>query len=205
MLVRYLKRELHYRMEDVQHRVGWAGTAGGISHLRKRRIVRAYARRHGLRVFVETGTYLGDMTAAMAPLFDHIHSIELGSELYRAACERLRRYRNVSLYHGDSALVLPDVLARCHGDTLLWLDAHYSAGITARATIDTPIAAELAAIFSRRGSRDVILIDDARLFTGSNDYPALADLREWIAREAPHLDVAVAEDVIRLTPRHTHA
>jgi hypothetical protein len=203
MLVRLLKRELHYRIDDVRRRVGRAGADGGISHLRKRAIVKAHAQRHRLRLFVETGTYLGDMTAAMAPLFDHVHSIELGYELYRAARERLRHRRNVTLYHGDSALVLPDVLARCHGDTLFWLDAHYSAGITARATIETPVAAELAAIFTRRGSRDVILIDDARLFNGSNDYPVLADLTQWITREAPHFDVAVAEDVIRLTPRRT--
>ena len=45
-------------------------------HVVKQRVLREYAERYELKVFVETGTYRGDMVQAMKPLFDKIYSIE---------------------------------------------------------------------------------------------------------------------------------
>ena len=45
------------------------------SHLLKQRTVRDYAQRYGLRVLIETGTYYGEMVAAMKKPLCEIHSV----------------------------------------------------------------------------------------------------------------------------------
>ena len=49
----------------------------------KQRIVKQYQSRYSLNVFVETGTYLGDMVDAMKSRFREIYSVEL-SDIIRA-------------------------------------------------------------------------------------------------------------------------
>jgi hypothetical protein len=151
--------------------------------------------------FIETGTYRGDMTAAMARHFGEVHSIELGEDLFERAVQRFRGQPHVHIHHGDSASVLARVLADCSDPTLFWLDAHYSAGITARADKDTPVIEELSHIFRHPVKTHVILIDDARCFDGQGGYPSLPDLAEIVARDAPQLSMSVQADIIRLVPR----
>lgn len=61
---------------------------GPAPHSVKQRAVAELARAHGAKIFVETGTYRGDMVAAMQPNFDKLYSIELSPELHRAAVRR---------------------------------------------------------------------------------------------------------------------
>jgi hypothetical protein len=42
-----------------------------------------------------------------------------------------------------------------------------------------------------------VLIDDARLFTGTQGYPTLDDLRAEVVRERPGSRVDLAADIIR--------
>jgi hypothetical protein len=120
--------------------------------------IRWHARRHGLRYFVETGTYLGNTTAAVAGLFDKCWAIELSTELYERARRRFAG-TNVECVQGDSGASLRKVVADLPGPALFWLDAHASGGITADAGYD-PVYAELDAIFPA-SARLVVLIDDA--------------------------------------------
>lgn len=83
--------------------------------------------------------------------------------------------------------------------TLFWLDGHYSSGITASAETHTPISAELQAILIHSVKEHVILIDDARCFNGTNDYPHLDELLR-IIREEGSYSAEVSADIIRLTP-----
>jgi hypothetical protein len=149
---------------------------------------------------VETGTYMGDMVAAMSADFDQIHSIELGPDLFEKARQRFAGMAHVQLHQGDSATTLPEVLRRLNGPALFWLDGHYSAGITAKGSKDTPIVEELEAIYRHDAQRHVILIDDARLFDGSADYPTLDNLRKRVTGWSPNAVMAVADDIIRLHP-----
>ena len=167
-------------------------------HILKQHTVREYARRFGLRTLVETGTYMGEMVAAMSADFDQIHSIELGADLFEKARQRFTGMKHVHLHHGDSATTLPEVLRQLDGPTLFWLDGHYSAGITAKGSKDTPIVEELEAIYRHDPQRHVILIDDARLFDGSADYPAMDDLRQRVTKWSPNTVMEVADDIIRL-------
>ena len=116
-------------------------------HVVKQRVLRGYAERYHLKIFVETGTYRGDMVEAMKHLFHRIYSIELSDTLFAAARRRFRRDSHIELLHGDSSQELGRIMERVDQPVLFWLDGHYSAGDTARGEKDTPICDELAEIF----------------------------------------------------------
>src|ERR1700760_2965445 len=61
-----------------------------IPHLLKQRTVLEYARRFGLTTLGETGTYYGEMIAAVAGKFEQICSIELDQQLAKRAQQRFR-------------------------------------------------------------------------------------------------------------------
>jgi protein-L-isoaspartate O-methyltransferase len=69
----------------------WDGT-GAAPHPIKQQAIRKYAAKYGVRVLVETGTYYGDMVAAMLHDFDLIYSIELSPALHARAQRRFRRH-----------------------------------------------------------------------------------------------------------------
>jgi hypothetical protein len=132
------------------------------SPLAKVRAIRWYARHYHPRFFVETGTFMGDTTAAVADLFEKCFTIELSEQLYHRACDRLSKLGNVRCLEGDSGQIVSDLIRnRLAGPTLFWLDAHASGGVTSDAGYD-PIFAELAAILEDPDTGHVILIDDAR-------------------------------------------
>lgn len=156
-----------------------------------------YARKHGLDVFIETGTYFGDMVKAVRPFFREVHSIELSCDLYEKAVKRFRPYPSISIYQGDSSDVLPVILKKIHSPCLFWLDGHYSEGITARGSKDTPVVEELSHILGRKTYNDVVLIDDAIFFKGSNGYPSLLEVSEQVLKQRPDFTVEVRGDIIR--------
>jgi hypothetical protein len=166
----------------------------------KQCIVRDFARRFRLRTLVETGTYLGDMVDAMRHSFDRIVSIELDPALHERARARFAGRGRVKLLQGDSGRVLPEVLRTLREPALFWLDGHYSGGCTARGDKDTPVVAECAAVLAHPVAGHVLLIDDARCFDGSHDYPTVEELRRLVGGGG---DVAfdVAADMIRVHRR----
>jgi hypothetical protein len=167
-------------------------------HLVKQRTVRAYAGKYHLPVFVETGTYRGDMVEAVKRDFAQVYSIELGAELHRLAQKRFESDRQVTILQGDSGEVLRGLLQRIDRPALFWLDSHYSDADTARSALITPIRSELDHILAHPlAPRHVILIDDARLFTGEDDYPTLESLNAVLAR-AGFPGCRVQDDIIRI-------
>lgn len=127
--------------------------------------------------FIETGTHKGNMIAAMRDRFDTIYSIELGDELYARAKERFAHDPHITLLHGDSGIVLPELLQEITVPSLFWLDAHYSQGETVRGQEDTPIERELRAILEHPVKNHVIMVDDARCFDGTHGYPTTEAIR----------------------------
>jgi len=164
----------------------------------KQRIVKEYAKRFRLRMFVETGTYLGEMVNAVRNRFDQIYSIELGLELYENAKRRFADKKNITIIHGDSGKVLDELLGHVNQPCLFWLDGHYSGGITAKGEAETPIRKELSHIFNHSiASHHVILIDDARCFIGDHDYPTIEELRN-LSSSAGFDVFEVKHEVIRI-------
>ncbi len=181
----------------------WLKSGGRLPppHIAKRKIVRDYAARFDLHVFVETGTYLGEMVQAVSDLFEKIYSIELDERLYRNAQKRFSAAKHIVILHGDSGQVIPQVLREISQPCLFWLDGHYSGGITARGALATPVLQELASIFAHPlAKRHVILIDDAGCFTEEDEYPSLSSLKDF-ASQAGMETFEVKDDIIRIHDR----
>ncbi len=166
----------------------------------KREMLARVARRHGLRVFVETGTHRGDTVAALRAEFERLVTIELEQVKVAAARRRFAGDGGVEVLEGDSAQVLPGVVARLDERALFWLDGHYMGPGSGDAARQTPISAEVEAVLRHRIRDHVVLIDDARLFVGSGGYPRLEELRASVAELRPDLLWSVEHDVIRLKP-----
>jgi hypothetical protein len=173
---------------------------GGAPSLLKRRTIRDYARHFGIEILVETGTYRGDTIWAARRWFREIHSVELQPDLYRRAVDRFAPYQHVHLNKGDSGVVLPGVVSALTGPALFWLDGHWSGGVTARGEVDSPVRIELRTVLGDTRFPHVVLMDDARLFTGEADYPSLDEIRTMV-RSRPELTVRIHNDIIRVAPR----
>jgi hypothetical protein len=174
-------------------------------HKRKENVINEYRKGFSVHTFVETGTYRGQMVSAVKGVFSHIYSIELGEELCRAAQEQFKKDRHVSIHCGDSAEVLPTILTELTEPTLFWLDAHYSYGDTAKAEIETPIEKELQSILNHAIPGHVILVDDARCFDGSHDYPTLGEVESLVHEAKNSYTFFVENDIIRIFPKETRS
>jgi hypothetical protein len=124
--------------------------------------------------FFETGTGygFGVYVARMFP-FKNILSVEiLASEVERLRPAFSSDHR-VQLFAGRSSDIMTQVLPHISGNIIFWLDAHFPGahhhlqGYDGEQDIDTrlPLERELALIKQLRpGKRDVILIDDLRIY-----------------------------------------
>ncbi len=166
-------------------------------HALKAETVRDYAERFALEVMIETGTYRGDMIAAIRSSFDQVHSIELDEKLRQDAAARFARDAGVCIHQGNSGERLGEVLIDIQQPCLFWLDGHWSGGETARGDEACPIRAELRHIFDHATSGHVLLIDDARCFDGTDGYPTHAELRSIVAAARPDWVFDVEQDIIR--------
>jgi hypothetical protein len=169
-----------------------------VAHLVKQRVIKDYATRFGLPVFVESGTHVGNMVEAIKGAFQDVYSIELSTELFTQSSARFAGVRHVHLVQGDSGRILGEVLRGVKRPCLFWLDGHYSGGMTVKGELETPIERELAHVAAHPlAHQHVILIDDARLFTGEGDYPGVTQLQDWAAR-AGFTSCTVEDDIIRI-------
>lgn len=178
-----------------------------LSAAQRREILRSYGRHYELNVFIETGTNDGGTPWLLKDDFRELYTIELAPQLWREALARFQDYQHVHCLLGDSTEVLPDVLANITEPALVWLDGHYSGGVTAHGALDTPVKQELEALFAD-GRNHVILVDDARIFEGEvehfdyphyHDYPSVQWVRELA--EANGFDFLNEDDIMRITPR----
>ena len=152
----------------------------------KRETLNVYKEKYGLKILVETGTFMGETVEYFKNSFAKVISIELAEDLAKKAQKRFENDRNVTIIQGDSGKVLKDLVRHATEPFLFWLDGHYSSEFyvgdeyikTARTDVDTPVEEELRTILAS-DLKHVILIDDARLFTGVSDYPSISQLKKW--------------------------
>ena len=167
-------------------------------HVVKENIIHEYREKTGIMLLIETGTFLGDMVEAQKKCFVKIISIELSLELFNKAKRRFKRERNVEIIYGDSGEILPRVLSKINDPAIFWLDGHYSEGNTARGDTTCPVYKELSAIFESKIPEYVILIDDARCFTGEGDFPEIGKLTEFIKTRNANCEITNENDIIRI-------
>ena len=164
----------------------------------KQRVVIEYIKRFSIDTFIETGTYKGKMIYAIIPYIKEIYSIELDKTHFQNAQKRFIGYPDIHILQGQSGDVLPKILKEIDKPCLFWLDAHWSGGSTAKAETQTPIVHEMQCILDHpRATGHVILIDDARCFTGESDYPTLEGLERFIRNICPDWVFEVKDDIIR--------
>jgi hypothetical protein len=167
----------------------------------KRDEIRKWQAMTGYRLFVETGTFLGETTLAMSGIFERCWTVEIDKSLYEQALVRFNGRQNITALHGDSGTRMVDILKEIDAPAIFWLDGHYSKANTGRGTRDTPIVHELMQIFEHPIRQHVILIDDARTFLGRNGYPTIKSLHRFVRARSPYR-MRIANDIIRL---HTEA
>jgi len=177
---------------------GWPPAPATFSQ--KQSLIMRKAKEHGLKAFVETGTFRGEMIDAQREHFQKLISIELSRDLFQAAQSKYANDPRIQLFQGDSGTKLREAVQGLDQPALFWLDAHYSQGVTAGAGKAAPILKELSCLTSRNPYQDVILIDDARLFGLKSDYPKLDVIRQFAARHWPMRTFSVESDVICIAP-----
>ncbi|MEP7324096.1 MAG: FkbM family methyltransferase, partial [Saprospiraceae bacterium] len=138
------------------------------------------------------------MVESQKKMFKKIVSIELGHLLFKKAKRRFINDNNVTIVSGDSGEKLKEILDDIDEPVIFWLDGHYSSGVTAKGSKKCPVYEEIDAIFNSINRNDhIILIDDARLFTGKNDYPEVNQLTAYIHRKNGKYKMDVKDDIIR--------
>ena len=168
-------------------------------HPIKMMIIKSYLDEFNINTFVETGTFMGDTLGFIAETGCNCISIELSEEFYKNALKRFKSQSNVHLIYGDSGEQLARFISDLKSPAIFWLDGHYSAGNTAIGEEHTPISKEVKAVLAHPVKEHVILIDDARCFDGTNNYPYLDELLLFI-RQDGNYEAEVSTDIIRLTP-----
>jgi hypothetical protein len=151
---------------------------------------------------VETGTFKGDMVEAQKRVFDEIYSIELSRELFEDAKRRFAFERNVHILHGDSGVLLHTLVKGLKGPAIFWLDGHYSDETTAMGNVECPVLNELEAILNTDWNH-IILIDDARDFNGTHDYPSVEELRKYVESKTRDYVVQEKHGILRVVPKST--
>lgn len=175
------------------------GRTGPSPHLVKQKLIEEFKNRFNTEILVETGTYLGEMIEAQLNNFIRIYSIELSKRLFRRATTKFNKYPHIRILLGDSGIILKNLMTDIDKPALFWLDGHYSHGITAKGDKECPVKEELATIFKYPLSH-IILIDDARLFNGTNDYPTLEEIKNIIDAYKRKYRMEIQNDIICLTP-----
>lgn len=180
------------------------------SYKTKRETILKAARRYNSNAyFVETGTYMGDTVEYLKNDFAQLISIELSGDLAKQAAERFKNESKIRIVNGDSSKELKTILKDINTPVVFWLDGHYSSDfwvgdkhiITAKGDKQTPILEELGHIAEHGVKNHLILIDDARLFKGKDDYPELSVVKKFVAAKMPEYRFSVQHDIIRILPR----
>ncbi len=168
-------------------------------HLLKQRTVLEYARRFRFRVLVETGTYYGEMVAAMKNHFAEIYSVEFDHALAQRAAKKFTRRPHIHILEGDSQDKIPELLQSLREPALFWLDAGYY-GWAGLQGDKLRLTSELDAILRDHRFRHTILMDDARGLNGQNGAPTVEQLKQSIETQFPGRSVEVKHDILRITP-----
>jgi len=166
-------------------------------HIVKQMTIQEYRQKYHCDVLVESGTFRGDMVEAQKKFFKKVISIELAAELFEKAKRKFSKDPNVQILQGDSGEVLSTVMKDMSEPAIFWLDGHYSAFDTAKGSTECPIYKELDCILDAKPLNHVILIDDARDFTGKGDYPAVEALTSYIKKKNKDYQLSIKNDVIR--------
>lgn len=144
----------------------------------KRRHLVHLVRSRQLDVFVESGTYLGDTVAYVLPHVQRAITIELESTYWEMACARFEGDERVEVLRGDAIDLIPAVLGDIQRPALVWLDGHFTGGVsTVQGRELEPAPAILRSLSKvQLAAGTTLVVDDLRLFGQGQGFPTLDDL-----------------------------
>ena len=113
--------------------------------------------------FVETGTYKGSTILHMEKFFSKLYTVEVKHDLYEAAKQKYKGDK-INFYYGDSGQIFDEILTNIKGNSIIFLDGHFSGGCTGIGEKCCPLYEELNSIMLAHKDNAIIIIDDFRLF-----------------------------------------
>lgn len=131
----------------------------------------------GKKYFVETGTFTGQSLNLISGLFEHLYTAEASPELFRASqalFEGLNR-TNISGELCDSRVLLQKITPDVANESVFFLDAHYSQGLTSDEYGSCPVIDEIRIILDKSPNA-LIVVDDIRTMSGKGGYPTLVQI-----------------------------
>lgn len=175
---------------------------GSVHHGLPRKLALELRDKHSLKVFIETGSYVGGTLLWASLYFERVVSIEINRVYFKFAQRACKGAKNIILIRGDSRTELSRALSLAKSPALVWLDAHWGEDLEfgKPAGGECPLLDELKALNSD-GRPHVIMIDDARLFDPpfNDEWPGIGEIRALL-EELPR-GVRIFEDVIIAEPK----
>lgn len=165
----------------------------------KNQVVFEYLHKFAIDTFIETGTYRGMGLYNALKQVKKAYSIELNKERYDRVKKMFEQIPDVYIEQGDSAKVLPEIMPKLSDRCLFWLDAHYGDNEEPGAP-RTPILDELECVL-KYPNEFIVLIDDARLYTGMKGWPSIDTIMSVIQKSHPNCSIEVKDDIIRFVPK----
>ena len=115
------------------------------------------------KIFVESGTYLGETIFEMEKYFNELHTIEINEKFYNNVKNKYNGNK-VNFYLGASEDKLIEICNLLKENAIFFLDGHWSAGDTGKGEKDCPLVEELNIINELFKYNGIIIVDDVRLF-----------------------------------------
>jgi hypothetical protein len=158
------------------------------------------AKKYDLHIFVETGTYAGEMIKYLNErhYWHIIYSVELSTRLAERAKKLFELEEHIGIYQGssDDLLKVFSMNGALNSPCLFWLDAHACGGVTARGKKITPILEELETVVN--DVDHVIVIDDL------DNLPkwgvTLQGLQDFIKARKPSLKMSIIDTMLICEP-----
>jgi GT2 family glycosyltransferase len=161
----------------------------------KREHLLSLFRARGHRTLLESGTFMGDTVEYFMPHAARVISVEVEPRLFADAERKFEGAGNVELVFGDALHVIPEVVARLEDPPLIWLDGHFSEGVTGSGDEIEPAASilqQLGAVGAPAGT--TVVVDDLRLFGLHPDFPGLDELIQRARQGFPNAQIRVGLD-----------
>jgi len=120
-----------------------------------------------IKYFVETGSYKGDTSMSVSPLYEKVYAIEIEKTLYEDGINsaKSKGIENITFINGDSVSVLPEIITDIKEGAVFFIDAHLSgrdSGWNQKERV--PILSELVSILDSKIGPSVFIINDLRLW-----------------------------------------
>ena len=81
---------------------------------------------YSINAIVETGTYHGQTTDALASIVKKVYTIEINGQYQQIAKSRCANKNNIDFISGSSNEIFPNLLKTLDNNTLFFLDAHWN-------------------------------------------------------------------------------